>query len=139
MTNADDGYAALQAGTIDVYIDGLPNALQETPRGAGRIIGVTSLLRSPVLPQAPSFGEIWPDADYSVFAALVVSLKESEAVRARLKSAWYLLNQQQLATADMEKIGMNYLGLGLDDVPRYIEDEFLRHASRIARFGAETP
>jgi tripartite-type tricarboxylate transporter receptor subunit TctC len=139
MVTADEGYLALHAGAVDVYIDGLPNALEETTRGGGRILAVTSMLRSPALPEVSAFGELWPNEDYSVFAALVVAAKETEMVRARIKSAWYVLNQQQLARPDAERAGMNYLGLALDDVTRYVEDEFLRHARRIARFGATNP
>ena len=133
IVNPDEGYTALQAGAIDVFFDGVPNALEETARSGGRVLAVTSAQRSRAFPDAGSFGELSTGADFSVFAALVVSRKENDAIRARLKSAWETVNRQQVAKAEIEKIGMSYLGLESDSAPRFVENEFLRHAKQMGR------
>ncbi len=130
---ADAGYSALRTGEIDVYIDGVPNALEEAVRAGGTIMAVTSRERAEALPQVPSFGERWPTEDFSPFVALVVARKESEAIRARLKSGWYGVQRGGKARAELTAIGVHYLGLGLEAAPAYVEDEFLRHAKLLGR------
>jgi len=131
---ADIGYATLRKGEVDVLIDGLPNALEEAPRVGGRIVAVTSKDRAAVLPEVPAFGERWPGEDYSVFIGLVVSRRETEAIRSRLKSGWYGVNRAGLARSELTRIGVSYLGLDLDAAPAYMEREFLRHAKLMTRF-----
>jgi tripartite-type tricarboxylate transporter receptor subunit TctC len=131
---ADAAYPLLAEGKLDAYLDGVPNALEEVPRIKGRIIAVTSRERTPVLPGIPAFGERWPGEDFSVFAALVVSRKETEAIRGRLKSGWYGVNRTGNGRVELQKIGINYLGLGLEQAPLFMEDELLRHAKLLARF-----
>jgi len=138
VSAADAGYAALGKGEIDAYFDGLPNALEETPRLKGRILAVTSKDRAPSQPTIPSFGEHWEGEDYAQFAALVVSRKETEAIRARLKSGWYGVNRAGMAKAELEKLGMKYLGLDLETAQAFMEAEFLRHAKLLGRF-SRTP
>jgi tripartite-type tricarboxylate transporter receptor subunit TctC len=131
---ADGGYAMLRKGEIDAYVDGLPNALEEAPRAGGRILAVTSSERADVLPQVAAFGERWPGEDYSMFIGLVVSRRETEAIRSRLKSGWYGVNRAGLARTELTRVGVSYLGLDLDAAPAYMEREFLRHAKLMARF-----
>jgi tripartite-type tricarboxylate transporter receptor subunit TctC len=134
FAGADVGYATLQKGEIDVLIDGLPNALDDAPRVGGRIVAVTSKDRAAVLPLVPAFGERWPGEDYSVFIGLVVSRRETEAIRSRLKSGWYGVNRAGLARTELTRVGVNYLGLDLEAAPAYMEREFLRHAKLMTRF-----
>jgi tripartite-type tricarboxylate transporter receptor subunit TctC len=133
-SSADAGYGALARGEIDAYFDGLPNALEETPRLKGQILAVTSKDRAPSFPTIPSFGERWKDEDYAQFAGLVVSRKETEAIRARLKSGWYGVNRAGTAKVELEKLGMKYLGLDLETAQSFMEAEFLRHAKLLGRF-----
>ena len=128
LGGADVGYAMLQKGEIDAYVDGLPNALEEASRAGGRILAVTSSERAGVLPQVTAFGERWPGEDFSVFIGLVVSRRETEAIRSRLKSGWYGVNRAGLARTELTRVGVRYLGLALDAAPAYMEREFLRHA-----------
>lgn len=138
VSAADAGYGALAQGEIDAYFDGLPNALEELPRLKGRILAVTSKDRAPSLPTIPSFGERWEGEDYAQFAALVVARKETDAIRARIKSGWYGVNRAGAAKVELEKLGMKYLGLDLDTAQAFMEAEFLRHAKLLGRF-ARTP
>ena len=131
---ADAGYAALRNAEIDVYVDGLPNALDEVPRIGARIVAITSKERVAILPGVPSFGERWPGEDFSSFAGIVVASKETDAIRARLKSGWYGVNRAGTARQELAAIGVNYLGLDLDAAPAFMEREFLRHAKLLTRF-----
>ena len=131
---ADAGYQALRNAEIDVYIDGLPNALEEAPQLGARIVAITSKDRAGRLPDIPSFGERWPGEDFSSFAAIVVASKETEVIRARLKSGWYGVNRAGTARKELTAIGVNYLGLDLDAAPAFMEREFLRHAKLLTRF-----
>ena len=134
ISAADTGYSALRHGEIDVYIDGLPNALEEAPLASARILAVTSKDRAAVAPEVPSFGERWPAEDFSTFVAIVAAKSESEAVRGRLKSGWYGINRAGTARKELTTIGINYLGLDLDSAAAYAEREILRHAKLLTRF-----
>jgi tripartite-type tricarboxylate transporter receptor subunit TctC len=131
---ADAGYTALRNVEIDVYVDGLPNALDEAPLIGARILAITSKDRAGILPGVPSFGERWPGEDFSSFAAIVVASKETEVIRSRLKSGWYGVNRAGTARRELAAIGVNYLGLDLDAAPAFMEREFLRHAKLLTRF-----
>ena len=133
--SADASYEALRSGDIDASFDGVPNALQEAPRINGRIIAVTSRERVAVLPSVVAFGERWPGEDFSVFAGLVVSAKEPEMVRARLKSGWYGMNRLTAARARLGAIGVTYLGLDSTEAVGYMEGAYLRHARLLTRYG----
>jgi tripartite-type tricarboxylate transporter receptor subunit TctC len=133
FSSADEGYPALKAGAIDVFFDGLPNALEETQKIGGRIVAVTTKERISLLPEAMAFGERWPGEDYSVFVALVVSKKETEMIRARLKSGWYGVTRDAKVRSELEKLGLRYLGLDLEAAGEFAETQFLRHARELAK------
>ena len=133
VVGADEGYRALRNGEIDAYFDGLPNAMDEATRIGGRIIAVTSKRRSPALPSTPSFGDHWPQEDFSLFVALAASRNETEAVRARLKSGWYGVVRAGKARAELERIGLDYLGQDGDAARSFMESEFLRNAKLMTR------
>jgi len=131
---ADSAYDALGKGQIDANFDLLPNALEETGRGGGRIISVTSKSRAAALPSVPAWGERWPDEDFSSVAALAVSLTEAEEIRARLRSGWYAAAQNPETRRKLQDIGVTYSGLYLDAAREYVGTEFLRHTKLLTRY-----
>jgi len=134
VNRADEGYALLSTGQIDVLFDGLPNALEEAPRARGRIIAVTSARRATPLPDVPSFSEPWPGADFSLFVALVIAKAESDAARARARSGWHEVNRAGAARAQLEAMGLRYLGVEQPAAARFIDDEYVRHARLLSEF-----
>jgi len=131
---ADAAYDALTQGQIDANFDLLPNAMEEASRGVARIIAVTSKARASALPSIPAWGERWPEESFSSLAALAVSLKETEEIRARLRSGWYTATQNPDTRRRLQEIGVVYSGLALDAAREEVSNEFLRHARLLTRF-----
>ena len=131
---SDAAYDALNQGKIDANFDLLPNAMQETGRERGRIIAVTSKSRASALPSVPAWGERWPEESFTSLAALAVSLKETEEIRARLRSGWYSTTQDPETRRKLQDIGVIYSGLSLDAAREEVGKEFLRHAKLLTRF-----
>ena len=65
FADPQEPYAALRRDAVDLVLDGLPQALEESNRGDVRILAVTAAQRTTVLPQVKSFGELWPGEDFS--------------------------------------------------------------------------
>ncbi len=131
---ADNAYDALKNGQIDANFDLLPNALEETGRGGGRIIAVTSKARAAVAPSIAAFGERWPAEDFTSVAALAIPLKESEEVRVRLRSGWFTTAQDPDTKRRLQDIGVTYQGLSLDAAREFVGTEFIRHTKLLTRF-----
>jgi len=134
---ADSAYDALKNGEIDANFDLLPNALEETSRGGGRIIAVTSKARAAAAPSIAAFGERWPAEDFTSVAALAIPLKESEEVRVRLRSAWFVTAQDPDTKRRLQAIGVTYSGASLDAAREFVGAEFIRHTKLLTRFQSQ--
>lgn len=136
IETAEQGYAMLADGRAEVFFDGLPSALHTVPRAGHRIIAVTSSDRVPALPDTPSFGDLWRQS-FVVWVGLVVPKGVPPATYARLASAISVLFAQQQHADSLRATGLTFIGLSGGKTREFVEDEFLRSASLIAKLGTE--
>ena len=134
----DDGYALLASGAIDVLFDGVPNAVVELPKSGHRAIAVTSSEPVAAFPDLPAFGRVWPGVSFEVWLGLVTPKGLPEVTRARLATAINALLLDRRHAESLRAAGLRYRGIGATDALAFVEDEVLRTARLISRFGETT-
>ncbi|MBL8385371.1 MAG: tripartite tricarboxylate transporter substrate binding protein [Burkholderiales bacterium] len=77
----------LLGGRLDLMFDNIPSLLQHIGAGRLRPLGVTSLKRSPLLPDVPAISETVPGYEASIFQGLFAPAGTPPAVLARLHAA----------------------------------------------------
>jgi len=132
----DERYALLADGKIAALFDGVPNARLEAPRAGHRILAVTSALRSPQLPDVPSFGELWQQSFDSWIGLIAPKGLESSAYF-RLASAVGVLLGDSRFLDSMRESGISFLGLSGRGTQAFLDAEILRGAKLIALLGDE--
>ena len=130
-----DAYPALSQGAVDVVIDGLPAALGAVGRGGFRVLAVTSEKRHPAVPDVPAFGEIWKGESFVVFAVVAAPRGLPDPVRIKLASAAGVLVLDRNYVAQVSALGIEFLGLTGARATDFVQDEFVRHARLIAKYG----
>ena len=138
IDNLADGYRLLSSGEIDVLFDGVPNAVVELPRSGHRAIAVTSARPHAAFPDLPSFGTLGPDVSFDVWIALVAPKSTPAYARATYASAVAVLLVDPRFAASLRAAQLEVLGIGGDAALAFVEDEVLRVARLISRFG-ESP
>ncbi len=136
LASIDEGYAMLADGRIDVLFDGVPNALVKIPRTGHRIVAVTSGARVPVLPDVPSFGELWQQS-FVVWIGLVRPKGVPPSVYVRIASAVSVLLSEPRHADSMRAAGLTFMGLSGAGTRVYVESELVRNAKLIARLNDE--
>jgi hypothetical protein len=91
------------------------------------------------VPQARAFGELWPGEDFSDLVLLGIGGGERADIRAEVQRAWHEVRKRPALAADLRQAGATFLGAGDRRVQEAIDDEFLRHASLIARYPPVRP
>ena len=106
---------------------------------AGRIrgLGVTSLKRSPAIPELPAIAETVPGFEVTVWGGVVVPVGVPKAIVARLNAA---INQVLAAPAMKEKyaaIGYELVGGTPGQFDAYVKSEITKWADVVKRSGAK--
>jgi len=127
----DERYALLADGKIDALFDDVPNARTAAPRSGNRIIAVTSEERSPVLPDAPSFGELW-NQSFDTWVGLVAPKGLDQAAYNRLASGVGVLVGDSVFLDSMRAAGVSFMGLNGRGALAFLDSEILRNAKQIA-------
>ena len=127
----DERYALLSDGKIAALFDGVPNARTAAPRSGNRIIAVTSAARTPVLPDAPSFGELW-NQSFDTWVGLVGPKGLDHAAYHRLASGVGVLLGDSVFLENMRATGVSFMGLSGRGALSFIDSEILRSAKQIA-------
>lgn len=136
VERADEGYAMLADGRIDVLFDGLPNALIEVPRAGHRFLAVTSAMRVDALPETPSFGELWQQM-FVVWIGLVAPRSLATDAYVRIASAVGVLLAEPRYADMMRSAGLAFLGLSGSGTRSFVETDILKSAKLIARLNDE--
>lgn len=136
LDSLDEGYVLLSDGRLDVLFDGVPNAMVKVPRTGHRILAVTSERRLPVLPDVPSFGELWRQS-FVVWIGLVAPKGVPPTTYAHIASAVAVLFAEPRHAEMMRAVGLTYLGLSGRGTRAFVEEEFLRNAKLIAKLNDE--
>ena len=136
VESPDERYALLAEGRINALFDGVPNARTEAPRSGHRIIAVTSAARVPVLPEVPSFGELWQQS-FDNWIGLVAPKGLENSAYFRLASAVGVLLRDSCFVASMQAIGVSFMGLSGRGTLAFLDAEFLRGAKLIAQLNED--
>lgn len=129
-------YALLAEGRINALFGGVPNAMTEAPRFGHRIIAVTSAARVPVLPDVPSFGELWQQS-FDSWIGLVAPKGLESAAYFRLASAVGVLLSDARFVESMQAAGLSFMGLSGRGTFAFLDTEFLRWAKLIAQLNED--
>jgi len=132
----DERYALLGEGKIAALFDGLPNARLEAPRSGYRIIAVTSAARSPLIPDVPSFGELWQQS-FDIWFGLIAPKGLEDSAYYRLASAVGVLLGDARFLESIRAAGVSFLGLSGRGTQAFLDAEILRGAKRIAQLSDE--
>jgi tripartite-type tricarboxylate transporter receptor subunit TctC len=136
VETADQGYAWLGEGRLAVLFDGVPNAVAQGPRHGHRIVAVTSAARVPMLPDVPSFGELWRQS-FVVWIGLIAPKGLAADAYVRLASAVGVLLAEPGRADAMRAAGLTYLGLSGRSALSFLETEFIHNAKLIAKLSNE--
>ncbi len=127
----DERYALLADGKIAALFDDVPNARTAALRSGNRIIAVTSAARTPVLPDAPSFGELW-NQSFDTWVGLVGPKGLDDAAYHRLASGVGVLLGDSVFVDSMRAAGVSFMGLSGRGALAFLDAEILRNAKLIA-------
>jgi tripartite-type tricarboxylate transporter receptor subunit TctC len=127
----DERYALLADGRIAALFDDVPNARTAAPRSGNRIIAVTSATRVPVLPDVPSFGELW-NQPFDTWVGLVGPKGLDNAAYYRLASSVGVLLGDSVFLDSMRAAGVTFMGLSGRAALAFLDSEILRNAKEIA-------
>lgn len=136
VESPDERYALLADGKIDALFDDVPNARTAAPRSGHRIIAVTSAVRTPVLADVPSFGELWQQS-FDTWVALVGPKALDDSAYFRLASGVGVLLTDAVFVDRMRSAGVSFLGLGGRGTLAFLDAEILRSAKQIALLSQE--
>jgi tripartite-type tricarboxylate transporter receptor subunit TctC len=129
-------YALLGDRQIDVLFDGVPNARLEAPRSGHRIIAVTSATRAPLLPDVPSFGELWQQS-FESWVGLIAPKALKDAAYNRLAAAVGVLLGDTRFQDRLRETGIAFKGLSGGAALAFLDSEIVQGAKRIAQFSEE--
>ena len=132
----EERYALLADGKVAVLFDGVPNARLQAPRSGCRIIAVTSAERTPVIPDTPSFGELWQQSFDTWFGLISPKGLENSAYFRLASAVGVLLGDAQFVDS-MRASGVSFLGLSGRGTQAFLDAEILRGAKLIARLSEE--
>jgi len=127
----------LLAGQVDMIFDNIPGAVAQMRAGKVRALGVTSLQRSPVVPEIPAMAEFLPGFDVNSWGGICGPAGLPPAMVAKLSA----LTQKALESEDLKK---GYLGQGAtpmwmspDDTAAYRAADEKRLAPIVKASGAK--
>ncbi|HET7031619.1 MAG TPA: tripartite tricarboxylate transporter substrate binding protein [Casimicrobiaceae bacterium] len=132
----EERYALLADGKIAAVFDGIPNALLEAPSAGCRIIAVTSAERTALLPDVPSFGELWQQS-FDTWFGLIAPKGLDNSAYFRLASAVGVLIGDARFVDSMRAAGVSFLGLSGRGTQAFLDTEILRGAKLIAQLSNE--
>jgi tripartite-type tricarboxylate transporter receptor subunit TctC len=127
----------LLAGQVDMIFDNIPGAVAQLRAGKVRALGVTSLQRSPVVPEIPAMAEFLPGFDVNSWGGICGPARLPPAMVEKLSA----LTHKALESEDLKK---GYLGQGAtpqwmspDDTAAYRAADEKRLAPIVKASGAK--
>jgi tripartite-type tricarboxylate transporter receptor subunit TctC len=127
----------LLAGQVDMIFDNIPGAVAQLRAGKVRALGVTSLQRSPVVPEIPAMAEFLPGFDVNSWGGICGPAGLPPAMVEKLSA----LTHKALKSEDLKK---GYLGQGAtplwmspDDTAAYRAADEKRLAPIVKASGAK--
>ncbi|WP_198372764.1 Bug family tripartite tricarboxylate transporter substrate binding protein [Roseomonas rosulenta] len=121
-------YPDIIAGRVHMIFDNIPGALAQAREGRVRALGVTSLQRSPVVPDAPAIAETLPGFDMTSWTCLCGPAGIPRDVVARISA----LARRALETEDLKRAYLDQGATAWPTTPEQIADFRAAEEARLA-------
>jgi tripartite-type tricarboxylate transporter receptor subunit TctC len=122
----DNGLSEVMAGRIDYYF--IPLAAAASALGSGKltVLAVSSLKRSPLLPDAPSIAEVgYPNAEFNFWVGLSVPAQTPRPVIDKLHDATEKALQDPAMKEKLAKLGVEPELMSVDAFSKYVKDDLV--------------
>ncbi len=124
---AQPAMAALLSGSVDMAFDALPAVLPLIRAGRLQALGVTSLLRSPLLPEVASLNDVTGNFNlgdwFGLFAPATLAAEDASHYAQHFSAAL----QSPAARARLLALGILPENLLLDDFSRFVQSEHRKY------------
>lgn len=128
----------LLAGQIDMIFNDMPGALPQVNAGKLRALGITMAQRSAHMPEVPTFAEQgYPQFDLKAFHGVSAPAATPKAIVEKLNAAIVEIMHQPDIRERLLKMGMEPLGLGVEESDRFLRAEFERWREVVRISGAK--
>jgi tripartite-type tricarboxylate transporter receptor subunit TctC len=117
-----------------MLFDGVPAAHVDANPAQFRILAVTSAKRDPLMPDVPAFGEVWRGQHFTLWAGIVAPNHLTPDLRSRLAAAIGVMLADKALSAELQQVGLTWLGLAGKDASQFVKDELVREAKQIGEF-----
>jgi len=120
----DNGLTEVMAGRIDYYF--IPLAAAASALGSGKltVLAVSSLKRSPMLPDVPSIAEAgYPKAEFNFWVGLSVPAKTPRPVIDKLHDATEKALQEPAMKEKLAKVGVEPRLMSVDEFSKFVKDD----------------
>jgi tripartite-type tricarboxylate transporter receptor subunit TctC len=114
----------LLGGHIPLSINNIPESIAQVKAGAVRPLGVTTAVRSPVLPDVPSIAETLPGYDTGVWWGFLAPAHIPDAVKDRLAKDCAEVAKLPDVKERMLQLGASPIGSTPDEFAKLIRDEY---------------
>ncbi len=128
----------VMAGQVDVLIDNMPTILPLIKAGKLRAVAVTSLKRSPLLPELPTIAESGiPGFEGVAWGGLVAPANTSSSVVNRLNQAFAKALNDPAIRAKFESLGAEAAGGAPSDLASFAAQETTKWSQVVKQAGIE--
>ncbi len=122
----DNGLNEVMAGRIDYYF--IPLAAAASALGSGKltVLAVSSLKRSPLLPDVPSIAEAgYPNAEFNFWVGLSVPAQTPRPVIDKLHDATEKALQDPAMKEKLAKLGVEPELMSVDEFSKFVKDDLV--------------
>ncbi len=120
----EGGLTEVMAGRIDYYFIPLAAAASALNSGKLSILAVSSLKRSPLLPNVPSVAEAgYPKAEFNFWVGLSAPAKTPRAIVDKLHDATEKALQDPAVKDKLAKLGIEPELMSVDDFGKFVNDD----------------
>jgi tripartite-type tricarboxylate transporter receptor subunit TctC len=122
----DNGLSEVMAGRIDYYF--IPLAAAASALGSGKltVLAVSSLKRSPLLPDVPSIAEAgYPNAEFNFWVGLSVPAQTPRPIIDKLHDATEKALQEPAMKEKLAKLGVEPELMSVDAFSKFVKDDLV--------------
>jgi tripartite-type tricarboxylate transporter receptor subunit TctC len=128
---------AVMAGDVQTGVEGLPSLVGQIKAGAIVPLAVTSLKRSPQLPQVPAISEFIPGFDATAWIVLMAPAGTPPALVARIQTEVKKALDDPGVKQQLEAQGATVVGSGPADTQAFHRSEMAKFKRAVEISGAK--
>jgi tripartite-type tricarboxylate transporter receptor subunit TctC len=128
--------AALLAGEVQAGWSGIPNVASHIKSGKLKVFAISTLHRSPSLPEVPTVIEQgYPDFDIATVIGLQAPAGAPREVVTRLQTAVAKILREREIAERMTNLGMELRENGTENYVRFMKEDMARYAQAVKAAG----